>query len=283
MAEAKKKEVAKVDEKSTALAAYDYGEDEGSGFEGTTAADISIPFLGILQSNSPQLSEPDDGGIEGAKAGMLINTVTDDLFGGKEGVTFVPAYIQHLFVEWVPRDNGGGMVGMHHIDSEVVQEAKKSSQSFGKYKTKDGNDLVETYYVYGLLNDEQLCVIAFTSTKISVFKNWNTKLNMFTLKTADGRKVRPPLFAHEVKITTVKQKNKKGEFYNYVLSPVNGTVANSLLEPGSEKLEAAKNVGEMVRDGLAKAAFESQNKAGRDEVAEAGSAGGAEGEEEIPF
>lgn len=240
-------------------AVIDYGTDAGAGFENQTKADISIPFLGVLQPMSPQITSMND-----AKPGMLFNTVTEELTDGKVGRVLVPATTRHVFVEWVPREKGGGFVASHEVGSEVVKRALAESKDFGKYTTPNGNQLTETFYLYGMLLDSDLqpvemATLAFTSTKITPYKRWNTKVNMFTVKTPSGAKVRPPLFAHLVKVTTTKEKNNKGEFFNFDLSPANGSVAESLLPPGHPALEAAKELRQMVDQGLAKAAYETQD------------------------
>lgn len=265
---------------STDLAAFDYGEDVGSGFENQTAADYSIPFLGVLQQMSPQVKDPDDGGVAGARPGMLLNTVTEELYSAKEGLQFVPAHTEHVFVEWVPRESGGGFVAVHQINSDVVKRAKAAAREYGKYRTDAGNDLVETFYVYGITCDDrdagEMLVIAFTSTKIKVYKRWNTKVGMFQIKTADGRKVRPPLFAHRVKLTTSKEKNNKGEFYNLSINPAEADLTTSLLSPDDPRFMAAKECKRMVESGMARAAYDSQDNAG-------GGSGGSGGDDEVPF
>ena len=254
----------------SAVAAYDYGDDANAGFENQTGEDLAIPFLGLLQALSPQVGDVSDGGLEGAKAGMIFNTVTDVVYDGKDGVEFIPALTEHVFVEWVPRSRGGGFVARHEPSSDIVKAAKEGSKTFGRYSTDytetgdekapfKGNDLTETFYVYGILVGEQVepIVLAFTSTKISVYKRWNTKLNMFTLKHGD-RKIRPPLFAHRVRLTTVAQKNNSGSFHNFALAPAEGDVKSSLLAPDDPRFIAAKECGEMVKSGAARASYETQ-------------------------
>jgi hypothetical protein len=255
---------------ASAIAAYDYSGDEGAGFENQTSDDLAIPFLGVLQALSPQVADPSDGGIANAKAGMLFNTVTEVIFDGKDGVEIIPALTEHVFVEWVPRNRGGGFVARHELTSDVVKEAKEGSKSFGRYSTDytptgddknpfQGNDLVETFYVYGVLVGEVLepIVLAFTSTKISVYKRFNTKLNMYTQKQGD-RKIRPPLYAHRIRLTTVKQKNADGEFHNFALASAEGDVKSSLLNPDDERFVAAKGCREMVLSGTARASHETE-------------------------
>lgn len=69
----------------------DYAADAGAGLEGTDRDSFAIPFLTVLQPTSPQLET-----IEGAKAGGLINTVTNTLYA--DGVTIIPCSFQRRWV-----------------------------------------------------------------------------------------------------------------------------------------------------------------------------------------
>lgn len=275
---AKGKEVAK--RQAGDIVVSDYADYEGAGYEDQTQDDLAIPFLGLLQALSDQIEPVTEGGIEGAKAGMFYNTVTDEIFDGAEGVLFVPCKTQHVFVEWVPRDAGGGFVAVHDPKSEIVAQAKAESDEFGKYKVGE-NDLVETFYVYGVKVEEdpngpaELAVLAFTSTKIKVYKRWNTKLSMFTLKTEDGRKIKPPMFAHLTRMTSVKTENNKGKFYTPVMSPANGNVRDSLIGPQDPRFEAASDCKDMVDSGAARASYETQD--GTDTADDANPADGKKG------
>ena len=242
----------------------DYGEDAGKGFENQTRDDIQIPFLNLLQPMSPLLQERQE-----AKAGQLYNTVTEELVDGVKGVVFIPATTSHTYVEYKPRvgGSGGGFVAVHKLNSDVVKAAIASAESFGNYKLPNKNELVETFSVYGLIVNPDgatgFAVLGFTSTKIAPYKRWSTVVNMFTLPgPTPGSKVRPPLFAHQVRITSYMDKNDKGIFYNYKLTPaINGSVKDSLLPPGSPLLLEAKNLRELVDGGLAKADYGSQQPA----------------------
>lgn len=256
----KKQEVATTEEAGVP-ASFDYGDQAGAGFEGTTSADLSIPFISILQSNSPQVEDKDPAGAE---SGMLFNTVTRELFSGEDGLIFMPCHKDSAFVEWVPRDGGGGFVGMHDPAGDIVKAAIKANDDnrMGKLKTGD-NDLVETHYVYGLIMDPTgtstlgFAVISFVSTKIKPQRDWFTA--MYTLK---GK---PPLFANRARITTVKQKNDHGTFYNFRIDPIGDTWLSSLLNPGDAAQAALLVEGsefrEMVVSGMAKADFNTQNAA----------------------
>lgn len=288
-------------------AVADYGVPEGAGFEGVGKEDMVLPRLNVLQALSPQVAEkPGDGGVEGAKAGMLHNSVTDELYDGDTGVVFIPASRAHVFTEWVPRKRGGGFVARHEVDSEVVAKAKAEKpegSKFGKYSTDysvddkgdfKGNELVETFELYGVLLREDgplPVVLTITSTKIKVYKAWMTSILAFRPK----QKI--PLFAHRVLITTTSQKHSEGTSYNIKLQPAlkdesgKRTLAASLLMPGSsdevhgshdELLAAAGDIYEMVKQGQVRANYESgETEAGT--AGTAGAAGGGSDDGEPPF
>lgn len=206
---------------------HDYGELTGAGFENTSQDDFSIPYLSLLQAMSPECgAEGEEKQIEGAKPGMLMNSVTKHLYP-KAGIVFVPVATDHVFVEWRPRDAGGGIVARHSPNSELVT-AVKAAQEFGQYKTDDGNDLIETFYMIGFTLEEadatepgEPIVIAFSSTKIKVYKTAMSAINMF--------KGKPPLFANRLLVQSIADQNNKGNFFNLKLSPVNGSVGESLI------------------------------------------------------
>lgn len=247
MAEAKN-EVAKNPE-GGALAVYDYGEHANAGFENTSQDDFSIPFLDILQGQSPEVES-----LPNAKPGMFHNTVTDDLFDGKEGVSVIVVGTAHEYVEWIPRNKGGGIVGRHEVNSPVIEEARRNSESFNDLKTKDGNELVETFYAYLILigpDGPTPIVLSNSSTRIKPYKAMMTKANMIMVPTPDGRKVKPPLFAHKFRLTTEKRKNNDGEWHTYVVafdSP-DKSAAGARMGPDDPLFQAAVQFHEVIKAG----------------------------------
>lgn len=273
MGNKKTEEVVVPEKTNTDLALYDYGQDAQLGFDNTTTADYSIPFIGLLQSNSPEVGQNPQARVAGASVGMLINSVNNRLWPGDTGLVFVPCETTRAFVEWVPRLQGGGLVGVHQPDSKVVADAKaRNGGAFGKLKTEAGNDLVETFYVYGLILPdenstfpESAVCIAFKSTMIKSYKDV-----MYTLRSI---KVKAPLYANRLRVTTKFQKNAKGEFMNINLAPIawkDGSVTDedviaSLIVPteqGKKLLAKGKELLEMVRGGIAKVNIEKERNEG---------------------
>lgn len=259
------KSIVNVDKRTGVTVAYNYGEMSGTGFEDTKGSDLSIPFINLLQSNSPEVEEEI---AAGAKAGDMFNTVTGELIKGDKGFVFQPIHKEEAWVEWIPRSKGGGFVTTHDPAGKIVQgiiEAHGGSRippkgSDGKripFKC-DGNEIIETYYVYGLLlNDEgteveSFAILSFSSTKIKAYRDWLTSMYLI--------KGKPPMFANRARIKSVKQKNELGTFANFAISPLKETWAKSLIDPVNEKalLEEAMSFREMVLNGVARADFSHQ-------------------------
>ena len=100
----------------------------GKGLENITSEDITIPRLAVIQSNSPQRKKKDEKYIEGAEEGDIFNTVTGEIY--KEPLTVIPCAYRKSYVEWIPREKGGGFVqayNMRPADTTTDPATRKSS------------------------------------------------------------------------------------------------------------------------------------------------------------
>lgn len=183
----------------------------GQGLDDLDSSDRSIPFIKVLEKNSPEIET-----VDGAKPGMFINTATQKLY---DSIRFVPATRDHMFVEWVPIDNGGGLVQSYGLQEQISQWAKSQR---GKIKLKNGNDLVETFYLYGILlpeegdDDEPMpVVISFTSTRIKAYKSIVNRSDSIMLRGTGGRKFKAPWFCHVWRLTTEKKVDGNQSWYIY--------------------------------------------------------------------
>jgi hypothetical protein len=81
--------------------------------EGATydSSEMQIPFIRILQAMSPQLKKREAQYIEGSEQGDMFNNVTMELFTGEEGITVVPCFQTTKYLEFIPREQGGGFQG----------------------------------------------------------------------------------------------------------------------------------------------------------------------------
>lgn len=252
----------------TAMIQHDYGDDAGAGYEGQTAADQSVPYTVLLQSGSPEVKKEL---VEGAKAGFWYCHANEQLYTRDRGFLFCPAFTQHKFGLWVPRDSGGGFKGnLDPDDPQVLRAAKRAEEErrldpkipYGKLKTDDGQlTISECFYVYGVICDEEsaepVCptVIGFKSTMIQPYRKWNTRMNGLRARTPSGSQ-KPPLFAHLVRITSFEDNNTKGDFYVPMIKPADPRgMLQSLLSPVDPRFQAARDLSQIIKSGQRQADF----------------------------
>lgn len=168
--------------------------------------DIAIPFLYILQTNSPQCN-PDDGKyIEGAKAGMFYLTVLDKIFDGRnEGIMIVPCYYERKIMEWVQREQGGGLVGSYEAEHPIMQQAKPNEKN--QMILPNGHMLMDTAYHYLLIYDKNVdtwtqAVMPLKSTALKVSRKLNSIIKTTYIP---GTQKRAPRFLYMYNAKTVKE------------------------------------------------------------------------------
>lgn len=234
--------------------AYDYGREADAGFEGTTGDDYAIPFIGILQKLSPLCDSDNDAYDKDASPGMIVNNVTKDYWpGGRDDKPslFIPVYRERKFLEWVPRDAGGGLVSIHDPDSMVVATAKEQSEDGFKLMVGE-NSLADTFYVYGLLRSPRTgdaweqCAIPFSSTQIKKYRAWMTRAKSIVMFRDDGSRFTPPLFAHVYRIHTVKESNASGIWHGWNITFGAPSAEECRLAPDSQDYTDAVEFRELI-------------------------------------
>jgi len=135
-------------QQSTELADV-YGAHASDGLQNVTGADLTTPFLMILQSNSPQVKKGTPSHIPGLEEGMIINSVTGEFYEAEDGFWFVQTGFVKKLVEWAPKR--GGLKGSYSVDHPVRNTAVPKENSDGKIELvlPNGNIIVETAYHYG--------------------------------------------------------------------------------------------------------------------------------------
>lgn len=288
-----KTDIATTNQATAVAAVYDYGDDAGIGFEGISAADMSIPFITVMQPMSPEVVE------EIFRSGQMVNSVTKEVI--QQPLILQPVYRECLWVEWVPRKSGGGYVGAHLPDSDVVKKIiadnggsrvpPKDSEGKRKPFKLGQNEVVETHYVYCVMMDETgmeqvgYCVLSFTSTKVKVHKDWVSSMMM--------QRGRPPMIAFRAQLSTSKQQSDGGTYFNFDIKPFGGSWTASLLNPNDPAqralMDSAKDFRDLVVKGIARAATETL---GNEEAAASGGGQrqqtkpmdrGYDGGDDIPF
>lgn len=230
---------------------------EGAAFD---SSEMQIPFIRVLQALSPQLNKKKPEYIEGASQGDMFNTVTGQAWSGEEGITVVPCFQTTKYLEFVPRDLGGGFKGEIAPNDPVLQ---RTTRSGSKELLPNGNELVKSDQHFCLVVDEdggyQPAVIDMKSTQLKVSRRWKTQIAMQKVKNPKtGALVTPAVFATMWKLTTTEESNDQGSWNNYQVEKV-GLVTNRDL------LLEAKSFRDSIAAGEVKAAAEDVPSAVRDD------------------
>ena len=197
-----------------------FGDDLQKGFENMTQDDMALPFIRILGQLSPQVTEGDAKFVEGAKPGMIYNTVTSDLFDGKKGIKVIPCYYKKDYPEWSDRGEGNAApVATHSPGSSVIQTGKRDGS---KIRLPNGNYLEETAYYYVMVENRQggynPALITMKSTQLSVSKKWNSMMRNVQIPNGKGGFATPPMHGVVYNLQSNLQKNDKGSWYGWVVT-----------------------------------------------------------------
>lgn len=192
-------------------------EDAGKGIS-TAQEDNLVPLIYILQALSPQVNKRNPSYIEGAEAGSIwLRNSASPIVDGEQGILFQPCYFTKDWVEWVPRDAGGGYVARHR---EFPAGAKKSADPKNPNKVKyimpNGNELIETRYHIGFAITDAgplPYVIPMISSGHTVSRQWMFLMNA---KHHNGKKL--PSWSCLYKLRTKERSNAAGTWFTWDVS-----------------------------------------------------------------
>lgn len=236
------------------------------------ADDNIVPLLYVLQDNSPQVKERDPEYIPGARPGDLWIKGSDFTIKPEEGLVVQPCAFRKDWVEWVPRNKGGGYVGRHDdkpADAREVSDPENPNRK--RFVLPNGNEINETRYHY-LIARGMAITLPLSSTGHTVSRDWMAKMNSMKV---GGKPA--PAFAQLWKLSTKLKTNQAGEWFAITTEPV-GWVGSM------DDYNAGKELHRQVEAGIVTAAAE--DDAQRDSAASgAGGQGGRpdEAHADVPF
>lgn len=280
---------------SAVAVAEDWGDDAGKGMENIGNDERKIPFVRVLQSNSPQCV--DDGNAKfmpNAKPGMFINTSSGQLFSR---LGMIPCARDHKFVEYVPRDLGSGFVAIYEPNAELVLMLRAQQGKFGKLGrgiVRDakgtitaGTEIVEGFQLYAIFFDPDnpettfRGVFSFQSTQIGKYQTFIDRYDSIKYRTSldDGAPLKkPPMWAHKWLLTTANEKNKKGAYKGVVV----GLLAKRPDGSDDEPIKSLVRMSDpLYAEGRAFNAFVESGKGAADYEGDAKKGGAAETEVEM--
>jgi hypothetical protein len=212
----------------------------GRGLENVSNDDITIPRLAVVQAGSPQRKKKDEKYIEGAEEGHIFNTVTNKLYD-VEGITVIPCGYRKSYVEWVPRESGGGLVAIHDMKPEGTTVDPKSKKSF-----LGENQIVDTAEHFVLIKSDdswEPAILTMTSSNLGVSRKWNTLLKMKKMN-IKGQMVEPPSFLYMFKLSTINAENDLGSWFKYKIEEI-GQVESKNVFTQAEALSDSVSEGKI--------------------------------------
>ena len=203
------------EKKTTDIAVASFVDDANSGLENITSEDLTIPRLKILQALSPEVNKRDGKYVDGASAGDVINTVTSKLYNEDNELVVLPVSYKRLFLEWQPRESGGGLMAQHE-DQAILSKTTKNQ--IGQDMLDNGNYIQTSanHFVLVLNSDGSFdqAMIPMAGTQLKKSRTWNSV--MASLKMRSNDKVfTPPSFSHKYSMKTVQESNDRGTSFGW--------------------------------------------------------------------
>jgi hypothetical protein len=238
-------------EEAGALAVNMFEADADKGSQNMMQDDLALPFLKVLGQLSPEINKRDGKYVEGAEPGMILNTVTNEIFDGAKGIDVLPVFYERKYVEWQDRgDSKGAPVAIHNAESDIVSTTTRDKSY--KDRLPNGNYLENTanHFVVVLGKSPQSALISMKSTQLKISRKWNSMMMGIKLQGKNGM-FTPPTYSHIYKLKTTQMSNDKGTWFGWDVSKVGPIVDKSVYE-------SAKSFAEKVSKGAVQAKPETQ-------------------------
>jgi len=266
---AKSNAVAVADTKTALPTVADFGGFEAfanEGLESVSAQDLSIPYLRILAQLSPQVNKRDGAYVQGAEAGMIYNTVENAVYSGEDGVSVIPCYYRRVYVEWKPREKGGGYVATYGVDDPIAKTTYRDDR--GNDILPNGNLLTNTAEFYVLMLDKdgtpRRCLITMSATQLKKARKWLTQMQTNTGRGERGNMFVMPMMSHVYTLSTVEERNDKGSWFGWEVAKDH--VLNLSVDEDVALFEMAVAFSKSVKAGDIKVKQDDDNHAGKGKV-----------------
>lgn len=171
------------------------------GNENVAISTLSVPRIKQLQKMSDEVDKHHPKYVEGAEAGMFINSLSNELLGEK--LYLINIKFDTKFVVWRTREAGGGLIDACSTLKEAQDLIAVQEDKPEKFQTQ------ETHSHTVIMKNPETgelsmpAIFDFKASKLFISKNWNTQLN---LKGGDR-------FSGLWEMSTVAAENRAGATY----------------------------------------------------------------------
>jgi hypothetical protein len=226
-------------------------EDTTGYYEGMDAGAFAVPFLTILQGLSPAVQRGTPGFLEGAAAGLILNTVTKKI---SESVLLSVLRRTHTLCYWVPREKGGGFIREEEATptnmswfAQIALDDKKR-----RIVSERGTEIEVTEHrnfqcaLIGEDNKLEPAMVSMTKSQLTVARQWNTNIDVHSAKvpvTVGGQTaLRPVLHSGKWRLSTTLKTKDSNNWYVWAFAFAGLHTQKALVQEVRERVEAAKTV-----------------------------------------
>ena len=205
--------------KKNEVSANMFEQDKGQGIANISQEDLALPFLKVLGQLSPEVNKRDAKFVQGAEPGMIINTVTNEIYDGEKGIEVIPCHYKRQHIEWQDRgESQGAPVKIYEAGDDLPATTR---DKFNKDRLANGNYLETTanHFVVVLGKNPTTALISMKATQLKVSRKWNSMMMGLKMQGKNGM-FTPPTYSHIYKLKTVQQSNDKGTWFGWDVSKV---------------------------------------------------------------
>ena len=227
------------------LATNVFEADANAGSQNITQEDLALPFLKVLGQLSPEINKQNAKFISGAEPGMIVNSVTKELYNGNKGINVIPVHYERQYVEWQDRgQSGNAPVAIHSADSDIVSTTTRDKS--WKDRLPNGNYLENTanHFVILMGKSPSTALISMKATQLKVSRKWNSMMMGIKLQGKNGL-FTPPTYSHIYNLKTVRMSNDKGQWFGWDVTKV-GPVKDNAVYAIAKQFAGRVSKGEIV-------------------------------------
>lgn len=176
----------------------------GQGSESVTARDMAIPRLKLLQQMNEEVMHGNAKYIEGARAGLILNSVSRELYNA---LFVINLNFTHKVVVWRKRAAGSGMFGTFDDEVQARAALADAGEDEGNYDITDNPE-----HLVLILSPEGepkgYALLDLPGTKAKISRQWNTLIH-------EQEQIGNPRFGCVWQLGVQSESNTKGNYYNF--------------------------------------------------------------------
>lgn len=232
---------------TSAMAEFDpsmFEMDAGVGMEDMGQEDLALPFLKILSGLDPILDERED-----ARKGDIYNTVTGQIYKGKDGIRVIPCAYQRRFIQWAPRGTGSGAPIAVYEPGDERPRTERSKEDNREYVVGGNGDYIDETHQHFVIvinadGSAETALIAMKSTQLKKSRKWNSMMASRQMTGKNGP-FTPPRFSHVYLLKSQQEENSKGSWHGWEMS-VEGPVTDVNLYKRAKDFASSITSGDVV-------------------------------------